>query len=158
MTKIQSRTVALQKSRETKDFDSGVEDLNSWLNLRALKNTPKNSQTYVMTVSNKVIGYYSLSASSVTRKFLPKNLQRNTPTNVPIILLGRLAVDINYQGQGIGKELLRDAYLRCLSAQKNIGASAIRVDALDQAASEFYKYFDFESSPSEPLILFLPLV
>ena len=89
-------------------------------------------------------GFYSLSANSVGRGDVHGGwLERNTPEQIPVILLGRLVVDLRHQGEGLGAMLLRDAVERSLSASAQIGARALVVDPLDGKAAGFYEHYGF---------------
>jgi GNAT superfamily N-acetyltransferase len=79
------------------------------------------------------------------------------PDPIPVMVLGRLAVDRAFQGRGLGKALLRDAILRTLQAADIAGMRAILVHAKDERAQRFYKRFGFLASPADPRILALPL-
>jgi len=101
------------------------------------------------------VGYYSLATGSVVHAEVSGKVRRNQPDPIPVILLGRLAVDHEEQGRGLGAHLLRDAILRTVEAANIIGVRALLVHALHERAREFYLHFDFEPSPTDPLHLFL---
>ncbi len=84
-------------------------------------------------------------------------MQRNMPTSLPIVLMGRLAIDKNYHNQGLGKALVRDALLRVLNAATEVGISAILIHALSQSAKRFYLSCGFVESPIQPMILMMTL-
>ncbi len=101
---------------ELADFDSGVASLDEWLKKRAFKNHAGGaSRCFVLCKGRSVIGYYSLSAGGIGHELAPKNMRRNMPDPLPILLLGRLAVDKRYHNQGLGQALLRDALLRAVN-------------------------------------------
>jgi hypothetical protein len=102
-----------------------------------------------------VIGYYCLSSAAIDRIELPKAKQRNMPDPIPAVLIGRLAVDVRYQGQKIGLSLLQDALCRIITASQSIGVAYILVHALDDAAKRFYEKNGFVAIPQQPLTLFL---
>src|SRR5688500_834720 len=107
-------------------FDCGAPSLNEWLTRQALKNEASGaSRTYVVCRNDTVVGYYCLAAGAVVRTDAPKPMQRNMPDPIPVMVLGRLAVDLANQDQGIGKALLRDAILRVLRAAEIVGIRAI---------------------------------
>lgn len=109
--------------------------------------------------ANTIMGYYTLSAGSISVADLPLVLKQRLPNYpVPIALLGRLAVDKNYQGQGLGSILLADAIQRVEQASEILAVYAIVVDALNLSAAEFYRQFGFIPFPEKPLRLFLPLI
>jgi GNAT superfamily N-acetyltransferase len=155
------------------DFDCGVESLNEWLDKRAWKNQVLGvSRTFVITNGKSekcglgvspsgapfqeiVVGYYCLSSAAIDRIELPKAKQRNMPDPIPAILIGRLAVDLRYQGKKIGLSLLQDAICRIITASQSVGVAYILVHALDDAAKRFYEMNGFEAIPEQPLTLFL---
>lgn len=145
-------------SHDRSGFDCGVFPLNDWLVRRAVGNEARGaSRTYVVCEGNHVVGYYSLTAGSVDRDQVPKSLQRNMPDRVPVALMGRLAIDRRHQGIGIGRELLRDAVLRVLSAAEIIGVRAILVDAISVDAKSWYRHNEFLETSFDPMRLYLPL-
>ena len=140
------------------EFDSGEPSLNVWLKKTALKNQATGaSRCFVICVGKKVIGYYSLSSGSLSRRSAPKSMQRNMPTNLPIIIMGRLAIDKNYHNQGLGKALVRDGMLRVMNASTEIGIFAILIHALSEQAKRFYLSCGFIESPIDPMTLVMTL-
>lgn len=141
------------------EFDCGQLLLNDWLREKAYENELKGaSRTYVICDDNKVIAYYSLATGSITRNVAHGSVRRNMPEPIPIMVLGRLAVDINYQGSGIGFGLVKDAILRTLQASEIAGIRAILVHALDESAKQFYQdKCGFKVSPVNPLTLMVTL-
>jgi len=138
-------------------FDCGDAGLNDWLKRRALKNEGGSSRTYVVCAGDAVVGFYCLAAGAVIRAEAPKPIQRNMPEQLPVILIGRLAVDTAHQGRGIGAGLLKDALLRSLAIADAIGVRAILVHALDDKAAAFYARYGFKPSPIDPQTLLVPL-
>src|SRR5947207_2169923 len=141
--------IAAENDLET--FDCGRHSLNQYLKRFALTNTAAGiARTYVTTVTQEasVIAYYSLAAGSVERADVPERIGKGVPNYpLPVVLLARLAVDVRFQSQGVGKGLLRDALQRASSAAGIIGVRAILVHAKDQDAASFYKRFGFAPSP-----------
>lgn len=136
--------------------DSGEPVLDAWLVRQAQRNQSSGgSRTYVTTCVGRVVGYYSLATGSVAHAELGSKIRRNQPNPVPVILLGRLAVDREEQGHGLGPHLLRDAIRRAVEAAAIVGVRALLVHALHERAREFSCNFDFEPSPTDPLHLFL---
>lgn len=119
-------------------FDCGVPVLNDWLRERALKNESRFSRTYVVCDGARVAGYYCLSAGAVQREAAPGKLRRNAPDSVPVSIIGRLAVDRDYAGRGLGASLLADALRRIAGAAQSIGIAAVLVQAKDEAARAWY--------------------
>lgn len=138
-------------------FSSGKPPLDDWLKQRALKSEGRSARTYVVCDEDVVVGYYCFAAAAVRLAEVPKPLQRNMPDPLPVILLGRLAVDSHQQGRGIGKGLLKDALHRALGASRTIGARAVLVHAIDDDAVRFYNAFGFMPSPISPRTMFLPM-
>lgn len=131
-------------------FDCGEPSLNEWLRSRALKNeTTGASRTFVTVESESgdVAGYYCLSASALALEDAPGRVKRNMPSPIPIILIGRLAVDELFKGRGLGASLLQDAVLKGIEASRILGARAFVVDALNEDAERFYRKFGFELMP-----------
>lgn len=105
---------------------------------------------------SKIKGYYTLSADSVNRNLIPEHLQKRLPyKNLPVTLLGRLARDSNYKGQGIGELLLCDALRRAYKASVTIGAWAVVTDPINDKARSFYESFGFISLESGRM--FIPM-
>jgi len=138
------------------DFDSGEPALDDWLRRRALANEESgSSRTYVVCVGKRVVGYYSLAVGAVAHVSAPGRVKRNMPDPVPVMVLGRLAVDQDFQGRGIGSGLLRDAVLRTIQAAEIAGIRAILVHALSEAATRFYQRHGFIASPIDPMTVMI---
>lgn len=153
---------ALNASHQRKLFDCGEASLNSYLQQYARQNVKHRiNKVFVATDINApqtILGYYTLSAGSVRADDLPPEHKRRLPNYpVPVVLLGRLGVDKNHQGQRLGTVLLADAVKRVEQASAVIAVYAIVVDALNTAAAEFYRQFGFVAFPGRQLKLFLPL-
>lgn len=151
--------VVFSAGHQVEDFDCGSESLNLYLKRFALTNTASGSaRTYVATAvgGSSVIGYYSLAAASVEKAQVPERVGKGTSNHpVPVVLLARLAVNLRFQGRGLGKGLLRDALQRALWAAQVIGVRAILVHAKNQEVAQFYAQFGFAPSPTDPLHLML---
>lgn len=147
----------LTHSHAVESFDCGQPILDHWLKNQALKNQGNHaSQTFVVTSqTGKVIGYYALAAGSVERQAATSNLARNMPDPIPVVILGRLAVDQSMQCKSLGKSLLRDALLRTVNVAENIGVKALLVHALDDKAAQFYRGFGFQPMPNADHTLML---
>jgi GNAT superfamily N-acetyltransferase len=157
---IEARIIEkLRREHRLDTFDCGQPELNSWLKKHALQNQSSNAtQTYVGVVSGIVAGYYSLAVAQVEYTDAPERLQKGLARHpIPIMLLARLAVHLDFQRKGIGRALLRDAVLRTLQAADIAGIGALAVHAKDEAARRYYESFDFASSPTDPLHLFVLL-
>ncbi len=149
--------VALTPNHEIDQFHSGVFELNNCLKKRALKAEGRSSRTYVISRGRSVIGYYCLSAGSISRGEVQGKLKRNMPDPIPVMVLGRLAIDHREQGKGLGAALLKDAILRTLQAADVIGIRAILVHAINRTAQQFYEGRGFRPSLLNNLTLMLSL-
>jgi GNAT superfamily N-acetyltransferase len=140
-------------------FDSGSPDLDEWLRRRALPNEAKGgSRTYVICHGDDVAGFYCLANGAVLHPDAPGRIRRNMPDPIPVMVLGRLAVDRRFQGQGLGRALVRDAVLRTAQTAELAGIRAILVHARDEQARLWYQRFGFFlPSPTSPLMLLAPL-
>lgn len=148
----------IKPEHDLRDFDSGNLELDDWLRKRALKNEDSGaSRTYVVTVEQKVIAYYCLANGSVVNTSAPSRVRRNMPDPIPVMVIGRLAVDYNWQSQGIGRGLVRDAVLRTLQAATIAGIRAILVHALNEEAKQFYEKCGFISSPVASMTLMVTI-
>lgn len=114
--------------------------------------------------TDRIAGYYTLSATSIETTDLPEDIARRLPRYrvQPAILLGRLARDLGFRGMGVGELLMRDALERCLQIQQTeLGAVAVVVDAIDEAAAHFYEGFGFihinGAGQGETRRLFVPM-
>jgi GNAT superfamily N-acetyltransferase len=149
----------LRRHHRVEAFDCGREELNRYLVRYAWSNQQAGgAQTYVGLVGEAIAGYHTLTVGQVSREDAPERLTRGLARHpVPIMLLARLAVDVRWQGQGVGKALLRDAMQRTLQAADIAGIRAFAVHAKDEQARNFYQRFDFTPSPTDPMHLFVLL-
>lgn len=139
-------------------FQSGVETLDVWLKQRALKNQQSGaSRTFVACESHRVMAYYALASSAVTVDVASSRFRRNMPDPIPVVILGRLAVDLSLQGKGIGRALMQDAGKRIIQAADMIGIRGVLVHALSADAKAFYERIGFNPSPLDPMILMITL-
>lgn len=149
----------LTAGHDIEDFDCGEANLNEWLKRRAIRNqTSGASRTYVVSEpSRRVVGYYALAAGSVLHADAPSRVRRNMPQPIPVVVLGRLAVDLSWQGIGLGGSLLADAVRRTLGAADTIGVRALVLHALSERAKAFYERHGFRQSPTDPMDLTITL-
>ena len=132
--------------------------LDEWLKRRAWRNEAEGaSRTFVSCAGKRVVGYYSLAAASVLREAASGKVRRNMPDPVPAVLIGRLAVDTAWRGQGVGADLLRDAVLRIVAAAATVGVRAILVHAISANTKTFYQRHGFRPSPLEPMTLMVTI-
>jgi len=148
----------LHASHRVADFLCGEPSLDAWLKRRALKNQASGaSRTFVICEGQNVIGYYCLPAGAIAHELVPKPMRRNMPDPLPVLLLGRLAIDQRQHNRGLGKALLRDAMLRAVHISGETGVFAILVHALSDAARRFYLSCGFVESPLQPMTLIMTL-
>ena len=146
----------LSPDHDLSQFQCGEATLDDWLRKRALHNEESGaSRTYVVCVGRRVLAYYALAVGAVAHVDAPGRVRRNMADPVPVMVIGRLAIDQSIQGQGIGPALLRDAILRTLQAAEIAGIRAILVHAISERAKRFYEKWGFVSSPVEPLTLMI---
>ena len=144
---------ALLEADDRESFDCGRDSLNSWFKRHALNNHMDGaSRVNVLTDigTGKIAAYVTLNAAQIERAFLPKPLQRNRPDPVPATLLGQLAVDVAYQGQGHAKSLLLFAARTALRAAQMIGSTGVITHPLDDNVRGFYAAYGFVDLPFEP--------
>ena len=148
----------LTPDHDLSGFDCGEPALNDWLRGRALKNESRFSRTYVVCDGNRVIAFVCISAGSVERLAAPSKVRRNAPEAIPVSVIGRLAVDQNYAGKGLGADILADALCRIALASREIGIAAVLVHAKDEAAKAFYlRCAEFIEYPDDSRTLYLPI-
>lgn len=150
----------LTSKHDRKNFSCGVDALDRYIRQQASQDVRKNvAAVFVMLDpdSSAVVGFYTLSATSISLHELPGESANKIPRypHVPAILLGRLAMDQSQRGKGYGELLLLDAFKRCLKI-KEIGWLAMVVEAKDEAAVEFYQRYYFIRFSKESNCLFLP--
>lgn len=139
-------------------FQSGEESLDRWLKQRARKNERDGaSRTYVVCAENQVVGYYCLANGAIAATIATGKIRRNMPDPIPVMVIGRLAIDQNWQGRGLGKALLRDGILRTLQAADIAGIRAILVHAISEEAQQFYEHCGFTASPIEAMTLMITI-
>jgi GNAT superfamily N-acetyltransferase len=153
------RIEKLRRDHVVERFDCGRDELNRYLWRYAWQNQQAGAaQTYVGIAGEAIVGYHTLAVGQVTLEDAPARLAKGLAKHpVPIMLLARLATDRRWQGQGVGKALLRDAMQRTLQAADIAGIRALAVHAKDEEARRFYEHFDFVPSPTDPLHLFVLL-
>ena len=142
-------------------FHCGNESLDLYFQRQAGQDLRRHlAVPYVMVdpLSDKVAGYYTLTNYKIDAGELPKEIIRRIPyPEVPATLIGRLAVDVAYQGKGLGAILFRDALGRSLQNSTLVASLAVVVDAIDEAAIKFYQHYDFIPFPNHPDRLYLPM-
>ncbi len=151
----------LAAGHDRTEFDCGQPVLNEWLKHRAGQFERRDlNRTFVAVHSGQacVVGFYALTSHRVSYDCLPTDEAKGLPRiDVPVVLLGRLAVDKGEQGQGLGAYLLVDALRRSQHLADQIGIRAVEVDAIDDAARHFYLKYGFIALLDDPNHLFLPM-
>lgn len=159
---MNSFTEVLNKSHVYDDFSCGEELLDNYLKRQASQDVRKKlAACFVLArkESNIVQGYYTLSNNSIPLELIPEDLKKHFPKSyhsIPATLLGRLAVDENFKGQGIGGLLLVDALKRSYDISKVIGSYAVVTDPLNEKAENFYIKYGFQKLPDSGK-MFLPI-
>jgi GNAT superfamily N-acetyltransferase len=151
----------LTREHDVAGFDCGVASMNEWLKRTALKwQANRGTRVTVLADENgRVKAYHALSMGQVARDAAPKPLARNNPDPLPVLVMGRLAVATEMQGQGFGKDLLLDAFDKACEVGKTVGIAAFVAHALNGEIVPFYAKFGFRPSPQtdDPLVLFKPM-
>jgi GNAT superfamily N-acetyltransferase len=142
-------------------FDCGHIVLDDWLRQRAGQFDRRDLARTCVTVrpgERKVLGCYAISTHGVRREHLPDDQAKGLPRiDVPVILLGRLAVDRSAQGCGLRSLLMVGALRRIEVLAEQVGIPAVEVDAIDDVARNFYLKFGFVPLLDDPHHLFLPM-
>lgn len=157
----------LGKHHDRAAFSCGEPSLDDYIQKRASQDIKRYAAVvYVMTKGREdstILGYYTLSAGSILLDEVPEEAARKLARypQVGAILLGRLAVDEQRKGQGLGAKLLRDALLRCVEQSSQVAAAVVIVDALNEGARRFYEKYGFLLLPGQadsyPTRLFVPI-
>lgn len=149
----------LAKHHDTSSFQCENQQLDRYLKRTARQDRKRNIAVPYVVIdrqSDGIIGYYTLSMTSIDLGELPSAIAKKLPRYplIGVTLIGRLAVDNNYQGMGWGKLLLMDALYKSFQASQQVASFAVVVDAIDKKAVKFYQRFDFQAFPEQPFKLF----
>jgi GNAT superfamily N-acetyltransferase len=152
----------LSPQHDLSAFENGKHaTLDEWLRHRALASEGLSARTYVVCATDaprRVVGYYAIATAMEQRIALPSaKLRRGMPEHIPLLLIGRLAVDRAFQGMGLGSELLADALRRCLAASEIAGARGVVAHAIDDDAVRFYERHGFALSPLGTRVMLMPI-
>ncbi|MGE3508105.1 MAG: GNAT family N-acetyltransferase [Vicinamibacterales bacterium] len=148
----------LDPHHDSTAFDCGQPELNNWLRQHALKNEASGaSRTYVVCAEGRVVGFYALATGAVARAAATGKVRRQMPDPIPVMIIGRLAVDTTYQGRGLGYGLLRDALLRTLQVARQAGIRAVLLHAMTSEAKKFYLRAGFHESPLDPMTMMIAI-
>lgn len=151
----------LGRSHERAEFDCGTPSLDDFIR-RFVGQYEKRDlgRTYVAVRpgDRRIGGYYTLASGGIRFQALPRESARKLPRHpVPTILIARLAVDRDAQGQGLGSDHLIDALARCMTLAEPLGVHAVEVDAIDARAARFYAKHGFVPLLDDELHLYLPI-
>lgn len=159
MSNASFRLATLAAEHDRKAFQSSAEPLNRYLREQVTQDIRRRVAACFVALADpqRIAGYYTLASASVALNELPENTRKKLPRypSVPVVRMGRLAVDQAFKGQGLGGALLADALER--AARSEIAAYALMVDAKDETAAAFYLHHGFIALPQTPRTLFLPL-
>jgi GNAT superfamily N-acetyltransferase len=146
----------LTAEHDLSKFSCGKTTLDDWLRARALSNQQKGfTAVLVVHEAGRVVGYYGLAPTAVVPGVLPRAIRTGQPPDpIPCLLLGQLATDVSWAGQGVGTGLVKHALERCVSAAALVGGRALLVNAVDDEAASFWRRRGFIESKDDPLILF----
>lgn len=150
-----------RQRHERSGFDCGLSVLNDWLETKVSQFEKKDlARTYILTQTGTAIvkGYYALSNHTVVFEALPKDQAKGLPQiDMPVVLIGQLAVDRSLHRKGLGEFLLIDALRRAEFLATKIGIRAVEVDAINDDAIRFYQRYGFLTLKDDPRHLFLPM-
>ncbi|KQX27822.1 GCN5 family acetyltransferase [Ensifer sp. Root423] len=146
----------LTAAHDVSEFSCGKPTLDHWLKTRALSNQQKGfTAILVVHEAARVVAYYGLAPTAVVPSVMPRSIRTGQPSNpVPCLLLGQLATDTGWAGQGIGTGLVKHALQRCVQAAGLVGGRALMVNAVDDEAAGFWQRRGFLPSKDDPLVLF----
>lgn len=153
-------SVPLNASHKKSAFNCGKALLDNYLHVQAKQDVKRKlAACFVLADEHyNVKGYFTLSSASISKDALPEEVKKKLPTyqDLPVTLLGRLAVDSNYKGQRLGEFLLMDALKKSYDTSSSIGSMAVIVDPIDESAVSFYRKFGFILLPDSGKML-LPM-
>ena len=153
-----SPPAVLADHHDLTQFRSGEDSLDEWLIKRARSNQADGaSRTFVVCEENRVLGYYALASGSVSIAGLPGKFRRNMPDPIPVVMLGRLAVDLSLARKGVGQGLFKDAVQRVAHAADTIGIRGIVVHPISDDARAFYLKLGFLECAGDPRLMVVTL-
>jgi GNAT superfamily N-acetyltransferase len=141
-------------------FDCGIPALDYWLGRRALANQATGaSRTWVVTdrEADRVVAFYAASTGSIIRSAVPSAVARNQPSELPAVVLARIAVDTAHQQRGLGAAMLKHFMSKAIEVAASVGGRLVLVHARDDQAKAFYRHHGFMESPIDPLTLMMLL-
>ena len=152
----------LNSTHKKSDFSCGMEILDTYIHKQANQDIKRKlSVCFVLaeTKTDLIKGYYTLSNSSIPSEHIPEQIRKKLPKSykvIPATLIGRLAIDSRFQGQGVGKLILIDALKRSFEITKTVGSFAVAVDPIDRESENFYTKYGFIKLPDSGK-MFLPM-
>lgn len=152
-------STVLEKNHNRKNFSCGIDELDNYLKQYANQDIKKRlAVCYVIAdQDNNVIGYYTLSSNSIDLSDIPEDLAKSLKyVEIPVIIIGRLAVHKDYQGNKLGQTLLIDALKRIVEISALVGNHAVIVDPINDIATKFYARLGFMPLKTSKR-MFLPL-
>jgi GNAT superfamily N-acetyltransferase len=153
-----AKPARLTDQHDTLRFGCGDDLLDGWLRHRAPEQRDEGTSTFVVAQGPRVVGYYSLARGAVERVNVARwRSRRNSADPVPTLVVGRLAVDTNFQGQGIGARMLRDALMRAATVYRTVGLPLLVAHAIEEDRKDFYRHFGFADTRLDPYLVALPL-
>jgi GNAT superfamily N-acetyltransferase len=148
----------LHSDDDVSHFSCGTVSLDDHLHHRALANQAADlARCYVTLHQSQIAGYYALAGGAVLRQDIPGKLRKNTPDAIPVLVIGRLAVDLHHRGRGLGSALVRDAIIRSVAAADLAGIKALIVHTQNEEAAAFWRHHDFDPMPGSEAHLLLPI-
>ncbi|MCM3923132.1 GNAT family N-acetyltransferase [Frankia sp. AiPs1] len=153
-----TKPAALTDAMDRATFNSGEDLLDGWLRHRALEHQQdRTTNTFVILDADRIAGYYCLATAAVER--IPGSRRRSRRPTEPVaaMFVGRLAVDLRYQGRGIGGRLVRDAVMRSLTVHRMVGLPLLLAHAMREPGRAFYRHVGFHDARFDPYLLALPL-
>jgi predicted N-acetyltransferase YhbS len=148
----------LAETHELAEFTSGVASLDDWLKRRARGNQASGAtRTFVVAEGRRVVAYFAIASGGIAVDSALGRFRRNMPDPIPVVLLGRLAIDSGWHGRGLGRALFRDCAGRVVHAADTIGVRGIVVHAISEHTKAFYMAIGFEPSPLDPMTLMVTL-
>lgn len=153
--------VRIQRCHARSDFSCGVEPLDTFLRKYARQNDALGiGRTYVATRPGdlRVLGFFTIRSGEIAFSTFPVAVRRRLPRYpVPVVHLGRLAVDREAQGRGLGEHLLVEALARAVRVSETLAVFAVEVTAKDETARRFYRKYGFRSLLDDELHLYLSI-
>lgn len=153
--------VPINRNQIFENFESGEPLLDEWLKKCAISNLELGaSRTYVICPkgSQVVVGFFSLNMGQMLASETMGSMRRNMPSQIPAVVLGRLAIDLKWQGKGLGRALIFEAMRRALRASEDVAARIVIVHAISPTAENFHKHHGFTRLPVEAPMLAIDLL